>query len=111
MARSYVDFAMERANLAEVVFRHEPGRDEEATGQSAAAAFEPILSLFRGAGPAGSASSEGTSAATLVLAILQGIAALTNCGVVPPEAVPELIRDAVTGFVEPDGPTAPEARA
>jgi AcrR family transcriptional regulator len=100
VAHAYLGFAIGKANLIDVMFRHEPGHGGDAIGQSAAMAFDPLLQLFRraerdGAVPAGQAET----AATLFLAALQGIAALVNCGVVPPENVADLIDKAVPRFV------------
>jgi AcrR family transcriptional regulator len=100
LARAYLGFAIEKANLIDVMFRHEAGHSGEAIGQSAARSFEPLLQLFHRAEQDGSVrAGEAETAATLFLAALQGVAALVNCGVVPPENVPELIDNAVPRFV------------
>jgi AcrR family transcriptional regulator len=91
-ARAYVEFATREANLNEVMYRHEPGRDASAIGRSASTAFAPIEELFDNGHP------DSATAATLFLATLQGIAGLVNCGVVPPDQAYPLISDAVPRF-------------
>ncbi|HEY0260599.1 MAG TPA: TetR/AcrR family transcriptional regulator [Lacisediminihabitans sp.] len=92
-ADAYLDFAIGEAKLVEVMFRHEDGRDAEAIGRSATAAFAPIQDLFP--------HDEEGRAATVFLATLQGIAGLVNCGVVPAESVPGLADDAIARFFAP----------
>jgi AcrR family transcriptional regulator len=101
-ARAYVAFAIEKANLVEVMFRHEPGRDGEAIGQSAVRALEPLLRVFERGEQTGVVSAgNATTTAVLFLSALQGIAALVNCGVVSPSAVADLVEDAVPRFIGP----------
>ncbi|WP_149205428.1 TetR/AcrR family transcriptional regulator [Actinotalea subterranea] len=88
-ADAYLDFAIGEANLVEVMFRHEDGRDATAIGRSATAAFAPLRELFPD-------DDDGGSAVTVFLAALQGIAGLVNCGVVPVESVPQLTHHAVS---------------
>ncbi|MQA35103.1 TetR/AcrR family transcriptional regulator [Modestobacter roseus] len=100
LAHAYLAFAIEKANLVEVMYRHETGRDAEVVGRSAAAALEPLVHLFRRTGQEELLrGGDAESAATLFLAMLQGLAALVSCGVVPPAAVPALVDDAVPRFI------------
>jgi AcrR family transcriptional regulator len=100
VGQAYVAFAIDKANLVDVMFRHEAGRDGGAIGQTAAAAFDPLLQLFhRGEQEGTVPGGEADTAATLFLATLQGIAALVNCGVVSPETVLELVENAVPRFI------------
>ncbi|MFI1464248.1 TetR/AcrR family transcriptional regulator [Nocardia carnea] len=99
-AQAYITFTIEKANLVDVMFRHEAGRGD-AIGQSAAAAFEPLLHLFQGAETRGTEGADAATTATLFLATLQGITALVNCGVVPPDAASGLIDNAVPRFIQP----------
>ena len=100
VAQTYLAFTVEKANLVDVMFRHEPGAHGDTISQSAARAFEPLLQLFqRGEQQGLVPGGEAATTATLFLAALQGIAALMNCGVVSPEAVPELVDSAVPRFI------------
>lgn len=95
-ADAYLDFAISEANLVEVMFRHEDGRDAAAIGRSATAAFAPLHELFV-------EDEDGISAVTVFLAALQGVAGLVSCGVVPVENVPHLAHHVVSRFFEPSG--------
>jgi len=111
VAQAYVAFAIEKANLVDVMFRHEAGRRSDVVGRSAAQALEPLLHLFQQAERDGLVRGGGAAtAATLFLAALQGTAALVNCGVVSPAAVPELIDDAVPRFLGLTGVAGQEPR-
>ncbi|WP_213817147.1 TetR/AcrR family transcriptional regulator [Glaciihabitans sp. dw_435] len=100
VAAAYVAFSIEKANLVDVMFRHERANDDGVIGASAAKTFEPLLQLFHdgelhGVVPAG----EAELTATVFLAAIQGISALVNCGVVTPETVPYLVSNAVPRFI------------
>jgi AcrR family transcriptional regulator len=111
VAQAYVAFAIEKANLADVMFRHEAERNGDVIGRSAATAFEPLLHLFqRGERDGVVQGGDAATTATLFLAALQGIAALVNCGVVPPKTVPELVDNAVPRFIGPAGHEAQETQ-
>jgi AcrR family transcriptional regulator len=100
IASTYVTFAIEQANLVDVMFRHETKRDGDTISHSATAAFEPLLHVFQRAERGGVMHGEdAASTATLFLAALQGIASLVNCGVVPPSAASTLIDNAVPRFI------------
>ncbi|WP_243228416.1 TetR/AcrR family transcriptional regulator [Microbacterium sp. CIAB417] len=107
MARTYLTFTIEKASLVEVMFRHESGMNREAIGVSAAAAFEPLLTMFRRAQESGSLrdGDDATATATSFLATLQGTAALVNCGVVEEEAAYDLVEDAVTRYLHEPVPS------
>jgi AcrR family transcriptional regulator len=97
IARAYLDFAVSEANLAEVMFAHKHGADGQAVGESAAAAFAPMLDTFRRGRADGVLPDRDPERAALVfLATLQGLAGLVNCGVVPVARLDDLIGDAVT---------------
>jgi AcrR family transcriptional regulator len=96
VARAYVDFAVTKANLTDVMYRHETGVERERIGTSAAAAFEPILQLFQ---RATSTARDAEASATLFLATLQGLTSLAACGVVAPDAAAALIDDVVPRFL------------
>lgn len=101
VAQAYVGFAIEKANLVDVMFRHEGERDSDVIGRSATTAFEPLLHLFQHAEPDGVVQGgDAATTATLFLAVLQGLAALVNCGVVSPEATPALVDNAVPRFID-----------
>jgi AcrR family transcriptional regulator len=90
----------ESASLADVMFRHEAGRESAAVGRSADQAFEPLLQLFDRAAEEGLVrGTDARIAATLFLCTVQGIAALVGCGVLPPAAVDGFIDDAVPRFI------------
>jgi AcrR family transcriptional regulator len=100
VARTYVVFVTESASLADVMFRHEAGRESAAVGRSADQAFEPLLQLFDRAAEEGLVrGTDARIAATLFLCTVQGIAALVGCGVLPPAAVDGFIDDAVPRFI------------
>ncbi len=100
-AHAYIAFTIENANLVDVMFRHEPGRDGAVIGQSATAAFEPLLHLFQRAEHSIVGDADAVATATLFLATLQGIAALMHCGVVPPDTASTLVDNAVPRFIAP----------
>ena len=100
LAGAYVDFATEDANLLELLFARKHGACDDSLGERAADAFAPTLEIFRrgeaeGMLPAGDPKRTGL----IFVATLQGIAALVNSGVIPPEQLPELIDDAVAQFL------------
>lgn len=100
-AHAYTTFAIEKANVVDVMFRHEAGRDGAAIGQSAVAAFEPLLHLFQRAERGFVKGGDAVASAMLFLATLQGVAALMHCGVVPPETASMLVDNAVPRFIAP----------
>ncbi|MFT2816115.1 TetR/AcrR family transcriptional regulator [Leifsonia sp. A12D58] len=112
VAGAYVAFAVEKANLVDVMFRHERANGDGVIGASAARTFKPLLQLFHdgehdGVVPVG----EAEMTATVFLAALQGIAALVNCGVVSPETVPQLVDNAVPRFIASPGNNSRDVRS
>lgn len=100
IARAYADFAVSESNLVAVMFQHKASGDHSAITDSAAAAFSPLLSVFRRGEEWGLvAPGSGERSATLLIAALQGLAALTNCGVIPADAVGSLVDDVVPRFI------------
>lgn len=96
VAAAYLDFATSDANLVEVMFAHKHGSDRGAVAQSATDAFTPILEVLRRGQAEGMlAARDPERIGVLLLATLQGIAGLVNCGVIPVEQLDELIDDAV----------------
>lgn len=103
-AYAYIDFATVEANLTDVMYQHDmyqhdSQREKTVVGRSAQTAFAPLLEVFQRGEVLGVVSRGGAEqAATLFLALLQGIAALVSCGVATPENLPGLIDDAVPRF-------------
>jgi AcrR family transcriptional regulator len=93
-ARTFIEFAVTEANLSEIMFRHDDGRDADVIGPGADAALRPIHRVF-----GGPADETAAVTATVFLATLQGIASLVNCGVVLAADVPALLDDAVPRFL------------
>ena len=99
VARAYLDFTTFEANLVELMFAHKRGAGGAAVGESAAAAFEPMLQMFRRGQTEGVLPDHDPERIGLVfLATLQGLAGLVNCGVVPATQLEDLIGDAVAQF-------------
>lgn len=99
VARAYLDFTTFEANLVELMFAHKRGAGGAAVGESAAAAFEPMLQMFRRGQAEGVLPGHDPERIGLVfLATLQGLAGLVNCGVVPATQLEDLIGDAVAQF-------------
>lgn len=105
VARAYLDFTTSEANLVELMFAHKHGAGGPAVGESAAAAFEPMLQVFRRGQAEGALPNRDPQRIGLIfLATLQGLAGLVNCGVVPTGQLDDLIGDAVAQF--PSGPSS-----
>lgn len=99
VALAYLDFMISEANLAELMFATKHGADGDAVGEGAAAAFAPLLQMFRRGQADGALSNRDPERTGLVfLATLQGIAGLVHCGVVPPGQLDDLIDDALAQF-------------
>lgn len=99
VADAYVTFAVAEANLAELMFAHERGDGGALVEQGAAAAFAPMLEVFRrGQAEGVLASRDPERAGLLFLATLQGLAGLVSCGVLPADQLGELIDDAVAQY-------------
>lgn len=109
VARAYLDFATSEANLVELMFAHKHGAGGPDVGESATAAFEPMLQMFRRGQTEGVLPNRDPERIGLIfLATLQGIAGLVNCGVVPAWQLDDLIGDAVAQF--PSGPSSVTTR-
>jgi AcrR family transcriptional regulator len=99
IARAYTDFTVSEANLVELMFAHKHGTGRRAVGESAAAAFAPMLQVFRRGQAEGILPNHDPERMGLIfLATLQGLAGLVNCGVVPIGQLGDLIDDAVGQF-------------
>ena len=99
VATAYLDFMVSEANLAELMFAHQHGAEGETVGASAATAFAPMLQMFERAQADGLLGDREPERIGLVfLAVIQGLAGLVNCGVVPREQVGELLDDALAQF-------------
>ena len=111
VAAEYVAFAAAEAELLELMFAHQERHEPDVVGESAHAAFVWLLDLF-GEGEAEGAVAPGAAAptATIFLAMLQGLTALANCGVVPVGDLGGLTDDAVRRLLAPVGPGAAPAR-
>jgi len=109
-AHAYLGFAITKANLIDVMFRHEAGADRAVIGASAAQAFAPLLRIFERAQQEGvlRGGAGAEASATLFLATLQGLVALVGCGVVPAETAPRLLADAVPRYLDRDQRTPSE---
>lgn len=100
IARAYVDFAVSESHLVEVMYQHKTRGDQSAITQSAEAAFVPLLSVFRRGEELGLvAAGSGERSATLLIAALQGLAVLTNCGVIAADDVAGLVDDTVPRYI------------
>ncbi|WP_214406528.1 TetR/AcrR family transcriptional regulator [Pseudonocardia lacus] len=96
VAGAYVDFTVSDANLVELMFAHKRGAEGPTVAHSAAAAFAPMLEMFRRGQAEGLLPSDDPERTGLIfLATLQGVANLVNCGVIPVDQLEELIDDAV----------------
>ncbi len=105
VAKAYVDFTIAEANVVELMFAHNHGPDGRAVGESAAAAFAPMVQVFRRGQAEGMLSGHDPDRVGLIfLATLQGLAGLANCGVVPARQVDALIDDAVARFAPSRSP-------
>lgn len=103
VAHAYLEFTISEANLVELMFAHKRGAGGRAVGESAAAAFTPMLQMFRHGQAEGVLGHHDPEQIGLVfLATLQGLAGLVNCGVVPAGQLDALLDDAVARF--PHGP-------
>lgn len=99
VARAYIDFTTSEANLVELMFAHKHGAGGRAVGESAEAAFAPMLRMFRHGRAEGMLPNHDPERIGLIfLATLQGLAGLANCGVVPAGQLDDLIGDAVARF-------------
>lgn len=99
IARIYLDFMTSEPNLAELMFAHKHGPDGDAVGESAEAAFAPILQVFQRSETQDLSPSGREERMSLTfLAALQGLAGLVNCGIVPVGRLGELIDEAVELF-------------
>jgi AcrR family transcriptional regulator len=96
IAHTYLEFTTSEANLVDLMFAHKHGANGPAVGESAAAAFAPIVETFQ-SGRADGTLPDGDPerAGLLLLATLQGLAGLVNCGVVPSGHRRDLIDDVV----------------
>ncbi|ALJ20878.1 TetR/AcrR family transcriptional regulator [Microbacterium sp. No. 7] len=109
VARAYLDFATSEANLVELMFAHKRGAGGSDVGESAAAAFESMLQVFRRGQEEGVLPNRDPERIGLIfLATLQGIAGLVNCGVVPAGHLDDLIGDVVAQV--PGGPASMTTR-
>ncbi|GAB3460440.1 TetR/AcrR family transcriptional regulator [Streptomonospora sediminis] len=99
VAAAYIDFTVSDSNLAEVMFSHKHGPEGQTVAESAHAAFEPMLAMFRRGQAEGLLPAQDPEQTGLVfLATLQGIAGLANCGVVPLGQLDDLIDTATAQF-------------
>lgn len=80
----------------ELMFAHTRGTGGQEVAHSAAAAFAPMLEMFRRGYVEGMLPTQRGGA--IFLATLQGIASLINCGLIPTEQLDELLDDAVAQF-------------
>ncbi|MEU4791248.1 TetR/AcrR family transcriptional regulator [Micromonospora tulbaghiae] len=107
VATAYLDFATAEANLVELMFAHKHGADGEAVGRSAEAAFAPLLQVFRQGEAEGLLAGRSPDRLALILlATLQGLAGLVNCGVAPADQVGVLVDEAVARFPHAAGSSA-----
>lgn len=106
VAAAYIDFTISEANLVELMFAHKHGTGGRTVAQSAAAAFAPMLEMFRRGQAEGMLPTQDPERIGLIfLATLQGIAGLLNCGVIPLGQLDELI-DAATAQFPRKAPTS-----
>lgn len=71
------------ANLVELMFAHKRGMGGRTIAVSAAAAFEPMLEMFRrGQSEGGLGAQDPERICLIFLATLQGLAGLVTCGVI-----------------------------
>ena len=102
VAGAYTRFAIGEANLVELMFAHKRGTGRHAVGESAEAAFAPMLQMFlRGKAEGFLPNSDPHRLGLLFLATLQGLAGLANCGVIPVARLDALLDDAVDQFPTP----------
>ncbi len=99
VAKAYLDFMIAEANLAELMFARKRGADRDAVGASAVTAFAPLLLVLRRGQADGALEDRDPERVGLVLlATLQGLAGLVNCGVIPVGQLGALLDDALAPF-------------
>ena len=99
-SRAYVRFATRDAALLELMFASQQGRQAPAVLEAATGTFSVLVELLE-EGQATGALEPGDPEpmALLMLATLQGIAALANTDIIPPNRINRLIADATGRFL------------
>jgi AcrR family transcriptional regulator len=99
-AAAYVRFATRDAALLELMFA---GKQREETGtlhEAAERAFSVVLELIvQGQGQGALEPGDPERVGLVLLATIQGIAALVTSGIVQPEQLDELVADAIAQFL------------
>jgi AcrR family transcriptional regulator len=99
-ATAYVRFATRDAALLELMFAGKTREESGALHEAADRAFAVMLALIEQGQEQGTLEPGSPERVGLVLfATIQGIAALVTGGIVAPEQLDELVRDAITHFL------------
>jgi AcrR family transcriptional regulator len=99
-ATAYVRFATRDAALLELMFAGKTREESGALHEAADRAFAVMLALIEQGQAQGTLEPGSPERVGLVLfATIQGIAALVTGGIVAPEQLDELVRDAITHFL------------
>jgi AcrR family transcriptional regulator len=106
-AVAYVRFATRDAALLELMFAGKHRPDSEAVGAAADRAFSVMLELIeQGQADGALEAGEPDGVGLVLFATIQGIAALVNGGMVPPDRLDELVADATARFLRGSRPVA-----
>ena len=98
--RAYVRFATRDAALLELMFASQQGRQAPAVLEAATGTFSVLVELLEEGQAAGALEpGDPEPMALLMLATLQGIAALANTDIIAPNRINRLIADATGRFL------------
>ncbi len=104
-ARAYVGFAAPQAALLDVMFAAKHGAPDEALRAAAGRAFAPMEGLIAEGQAAGELEPGDPEAfGTALLAVLQGLLALVNGGMVAPERIDATVADAIARLLRGSRP-------
>jgi AcrR family transcriptional regulator len=105
VARAYVGFATAEANLLEVMFTAKHATPDSTLTAAADRAFEPVLGLIVDGQEAGAlAPGDVEGFGVSLLAALQGLAALSNRGMLGGGTIDERVADAVARLLRGSAP-------